>query len=51
MSSDLVFLKFFALSKVEIGCLKFVFTNADFLLLCKEQQSQKTWDFIGNKTA
>ena len=41
MSSDLVFFKFFAMSKVEIGCLKFVFTNADFLFLCKEQQSKR----------
>ena len=51
MSSDLVFLKFFVLPIVEIGGLKFVFTNADFLLVCKEQQSQKNWEFIRNKMA
>ena len=51
MSSDLVFLKFFVLSKVEIGCLKFVFSNADFLFVCEEQQSQKIWNFTGNKIA
>ena len=51
MFSDLGVLKFFVQSKDEIGCLKFVFTNADCLMVCKEQQSQKIWEFIGNKMA
>ena len=54
MSSDLVFLKFSVLSKVEIGLD--LASNLFLLMLIfsfcvKNSKVKEIWEFIGNKTA